>query len=217
MYAVQTNIPEIRDRLKRIRMLVDGGWQRDVLVIMEKARTRVMALTPMSDEAVGSQRGGAHIRDGWVKHVIGGSAKGRIPMMIIVYNNLTHMRDGKMRQIARMKYASGEKMDYTLLEILEYGTKAHDINPNLEAPWRQKHDEEGLYNPMLRFEIGGEEHFSAGPIKHPGTKAYAMVRLTRAKMNQDFKTFAKEWHKKVLGMWEGPKKRSYWNDEQEGY
>ncbi len=205
MYSIQTNIPEIRDRLKRIRLLVDGGWQRDVLIIMEKARIRVAALTPRSNDEVGSQRG-AHIRDGWIKNVIGGSAKGRIPMLITVFNTFTHLKTGQVRQIARLKYASGEKLDYTLLEVLEYGTPPHEINPNLEAPWRQKDDEAGLFTPMLRFEVGGKEIFSAGPIKHPGTKAYAMVRLTRVSLNRDLKEFAKEWKKKALGIWTGPTK-----------
>lgn len=211
MFTIQTNIPEIRDRLKRIKALVDGGWQRDVLVIMEKARTRVAALTPRSDSPQGSQRGN-HVQDGWIKDIIGGSAKGRIPMLITVYNTYTHLKSGQVRQAARLKYASGEKLDYTVLEILEYGTPPHDINPNLQAPWRQKNDEAGLFTPMLRFEANGEEIFSTGPIKHPGTKAYAMVRLTRAKLNQDLNRFAKEWERKVLRIWTGPTLSSHWVD-----
>jgi hypothetical protein len=206
VFTIQTNIPEIRDRLKRIKLLIDGGWQRDILVVMEDAQTRVMALTPRSDNEQGSQRGGSHVRDGWVMDVIGGSAKGRIPMLVTIYNAFTHLKTGKVRQSARLKYASGEKLDYTVLEILEYGSPAHDINPNLQASWRQKNDEAGLFIPMIRFEVGGEEIFSAGPIKHPGTKAYAMVRLAQAKLDQDLAKFAKEWEKKVANIWSGSKK-----------
>lgn len=193
MLAVKHNIPAIRDRLKRIKILATGGYPADTTVFMERVCDHVARLTPRSkDTQVTNEttgKGGSkqkrHLADGWVVKTIGGSAKGRIATMTVCYNMFTHTQTGRPRKAALLKNADGKKKSYTLLEVLEYGVQPHRkiVPVNAKA---------------LHFVTKeGAEVFTKGPINYPGMTPYGMVRQTRTKMNKWAKAFQRKWANKV--------------------
>jgi len=182
------NTPQIRDRLIRLKALIDGGWQRDIVRMMERARDTVSRLTPRSEAVPGvkaSRKRRRHVADGWTLKVIGGKAKSRIPVLTVVYNRYTHRPDGKKLANAILGESRGHK--FTVLEILEYGTRPHKILPKEKS--------------VLHFRTReGEEVFTMH-ANHPGTRPYAMVRMTRAKLHMWSVALNRKWKRKIERHW----------------
>jgi len=192
VFAISTNIPDIRDKLERIKRLATGtpSWQDDMVNQLKKALKLVKHMTPKSEGRVGSQRGGRHVRSGWKLHVIGKGGKDRVPVMGYIYNDLTHeitINGAMPRESARlMVKRTGTKKDYTLLEVLEYGSPPHKITP--------------VDTEYLKFDANGETVFTK-EVDHPGTRPYGMVRVTRAKTKMALKKMMRRWSRKVVDEW----------------
>lgn len=206
MFSIKTNIPRIKDKFKRLQLLTaSGAWQDQIVDVMEKARAHVAMLTPESS-GEGSKKGTkkkqigyrGHLADGWKLRVIGKGGKDRVPVLGVVYNAKTHKPDGSQKKNAQLKQefsggrGGGKKVrigkygPYTVLEILEYGSRAHKIYPfNKRA---------------LKFETGGEVVFTKS-VDHPGTKPYGMVRTTREKLRRWLREVNVFWAKKLAKEW----------------
>jgi hypothetical protein len=188
------NIPEIIDKLTRIQALIDGGYQKEVVRLANRVRDRVAELTPKSsgEKSESGQRGnrgsyGGHLRDGWTVHTIGGKAKSRTPIMCTIYNKKTHKKTGEHKKSALLMSKSKGKKDYTVLEVLEYGSPPHTITP--------------VDKKFLRFIGDRGQPVFAKHVEHPGTVAYSMVRLTHEKMNQWGKMFNRRWTLRLKKEW----------------
>lgn len=191
MISMTTNIPEIEDRLKRMQVLVDSGWQEDVREMMNIGLKTVKQLTPRSKGR--SAKGKRHFRTGWQLKIIGGKAKGRIPMLAMIYHDRTHKFtvDAANRGVVEIMPSAfmtvkGAKQNYTLLDILEYGSKRHEI-----VPWKKK---------VLRWLSGGKPVFSKH-VDHPGTKPYAMVRKTKVKLTQMWEDILRKLNRRIMNEW----------------
>lgn len=183
MLTIKHNIPEIKDKLNRIKLLIDQGWQQEVKDLAEKTRNLVWELTPKSKDGVD------HIADGWAIHMIGGHAKAREPIMWFVYNQKTHKPTGEPLKRALL----GTNKSYTLLDILEFGSRAHVIVPKNRRKNR-------LFDPYARLyffwdKIG--KWVYAKKVDHPGTPAKGMVRQTREKLKGWIADFVEKWKKRI--------------------
>lgn len=202
MFSIKTNIPEVRGSLQRLRMLMASGqWQQEAIGIMQQARDTVASLTPRSDGAGGGPGYKGHVADGWKEHHIGGGGKDRVPLLCVVFNKKTHeIAEGirgsagfRVKERARLVVKrTGERKDYSLLEVLEYGSAPHEIIP-VDAK-------------TLHFRGAPSDRFPDGEIftrhvSHPGTRPYGMVRLTRAKLVMWFRSFRDTWRARILGAW----------------
>ena len=121
--SVKHNCPQIRDKAKRIRELIDGGWQREAVAHMRRAQHMARRLTPVSKGP------GPHLRDGWTMKVIGRGGKDRVPVLCVVHNKRTHNATGRAKPGALLRDARGRRRSFTLLDVLEYGSRAHHIRP----------------------------------------------------------------------------------------
>lgn len=86
---------------------------------------------------------------------------------------------------------TGEKVNakgFNLLEALEYGTRPHTISAIGGL---------GKSNKPLSFKVGGK-WISTYIVKHPGTKAYGMVRKTSAIVQRIFENAASTILDRVL-------------------
>jgi|GEM_PF-6634035 len=191
LLALKHNAPEIGDKLTRIQALIDGGWQREVVALMEDARKTVSKLTPRSVSAGGmlvgrgKRKQQAHLADGWTLRTIGRGGKDRVPVLTVVHNRFTHDAAGRMKDAAVVGERFGRR--FTLTEILEYGTMPHPITPRRASV-------------LHFFTRRGAEVYTAH-VSHPGTKAYAMVRLTRVLLHKWAAALQRRWKKKVDREW----------------
>lgn len=189
MFGMKTNMPQITNRFDALKMLVGSGrWQQEAVGIMKHVRNLVSDYTPRSDG------GGAHLADGWTLHVIGQGGKDLIPVLAVIYNAMTHKRTGKMIEKSKMKQHWGPGRgggganrvgpfgEYTLLEVLEYGSRPHRIFP--------------VNGSFLAFEVDGETVFAKN-VHHPGTVPYGMVRRGKAKLALLLKLHTKKWANKI--------------------
>lgn len=136
--------------------------------------------------AVGKE--GKHIADGWTLRTIGGNAKSRTPVMGVIYNEMTHRPTGEIKPGAFLTTASGSQRKYTLLHVLEYGSRPHTIRP--------------VNARVLHFYLDdGTEVFTPNPIAHPGTKPYGMVRITRAWLRTAFRRHNEYYRAEINRMW----------------
>ncbi len=197
MFAISHNIPEIKDKLERLRKLATGsGNFQDVMVkILNRSLRTVKRLTPVSGgkfrawtrQLMG--RNDKHVRDGWTLRIIGGSGKDRVPVVGYIFNKFTHVIvEGGLapKEDARLKTATGGKKNYTVLEILEYGSKPHVIRP--------------VKRKFLRFDTGGKTVFTK-EVHHPGTRPYGMVRVTRARTRLWLQKMMRRWERKFVNEW----------------
>ena len=130
---------------------------------------------------------GRHIADGWTTHTIGGGGKGRVPILFVIHNKFTHDRAGRVKKGALLVTKSGGQQDYTVLHILEYGSKGHVIVP--------------VEKKALRFVTRGGQLVFTKKVDHPGTKAHAMVRLTKVRMASWFTRYARKWADRLAREW----------------
>lgn len=202
MLAIKHNIPEIKNKLLRLRALVgeSPNLQDDIRKQMMNAVRMVNKLTPKS-VSMGSQTEGkkkksypAHLADGWTLHTIGGSGKDRVPLVAIVYNKYTHDITGKLLHKGKLKNAYGQARDYSLLEILEFGSRPHVIRPvggfGLSGKAKALHF----------FTRSGTEVFTK-VVHHPGTRPYGMVRTTRVKLQYWLRALRTKWDRKITAEW----------------
>jgi hypothetical protein len=198
VFSFKTSIPKLKTKIEEEIRLLQGGFVPDLVGnVINPAVEQVKSLTPRS-EGGGSQggrdtrgrflKGSRHLQDGWVQKTIGGGGKARIPVLFAIWNNFTHKATGEMRPGAQLKTASGETKDYTLLDIIEFGS--HHRKPIV--PVNAK---------ALRFEVGGKVVFSKN-VDHPGTRPYAPVRLTRLWLAKAIAKFADKWARKIATAWD---------------
>lgn len=171
----------VRDQLQPqlLTMAIEAG---KVALGVARASTPVDTDSPLASKRVARQ----HTRDGWFLHVIGGSHRGRGFLVVLDHE---WNKPGKFPR-------SDRKLGYSLLDILEYGTRAHIITPKSERMTRLSMRAGGVFAlggigaralrrarnqgaRYLRFVVGGRTVFSRR-VHHPGTKAYAMTRKAAA-------------------------------------
>ena len=204
MFTVKHNIPKIKDKLKRLKVLTgSGSWQAEIVQMMGRARVDLFKSTPRSvrkkQEAfymgrkkksgkgrikvkIKKKKFRFHIGDGWRLHVIGGGGKDRVPVLTVVYNTFTHDSAGRPKKKAFL----GDK-EITLMDVLEYGSKAHDIEP--------------VKAKFLSFIAKDGTRVFTKKVSHPGTKAYGMVRIVREKLIREMTKLTARWSKKYGDEW----------------
>ena len=124
--------------------------------IATAAVKRLKERTPRSSEDH------AHIADGWTFRRV--DTPGVVTFEVV---------NTDPRATEPMTLADGRVTDYTLLEILEYGSDPHDIVPvNAE---------------FLAFMGGGGDMVYTKHVDHPGTRPYAMVSTTATEVALDVK------------------------------
>lgn len=218
-FAISHNIPQIKDKLLRLRKLVgeSPNWQDDMVTVAEKAVRDLKQLTPRSKGGVKGKvikvgfmniwQEGKHIADGWKTRHIGKSGKDRVPVVTAIWNNFTHKwtKDGLTpKSNAKLRTAKGMTKKYTLLEVLEYGSPPHTIEPVGKFKTTtvgfisvRKHVKGGKY---LKFNVGGETVFTK-LVHHPGTRPYGMIRITRAKTIARLALYGRKWLRKIENEW----------------
>jgi hypothetical protein len=182
--SVVVKAPPIKDRLEFMRKAVEKGWYTDAQKVGERVVEFLRRNTPRS-KGRGSQDG-VHIADGWELHTIGGKEKSGRGFLMVVFNRFTTTPAGKILPKARMNKVDSvsggtTKADYTLMHILEYGSRPHRI-----FPFRKK---------VLRFMSPGGGVIFTSQVNHPGTAPTGMIRLARA--------YAVGWYKEFLNKWSG--------------
>lgn len=146
----------IAANLRGLAAVAGGELQDGLAAIAESAVTRLVERTPRSD------LDHSHIADGWTARNL------NVPgvFSIEVYNK-------DPRASTPLRLADGTETPYTLLDILEYGSRPHIIRPvNAKA---------------LHFMGSGGDEVFAQEVEHPGTRPYAMVAITEAEVAVDVK------------------------------
>ena len=188
MFTIKHNIPEIRDKLERIKKLMTGprSYRRDILNQLDWARKNLVRTTPKSDGS-GSQVGGKHLNSGWAVHTIGGKAKSRAPVLGVVYNKFVNDAAGRVKESAWLSSKRDRaSVEATILHVLEYGSRPHTIRP-VDAR-------------ALRFDAGGRIVFTK-LVHHPGTKPHGMIRVTRSKFTRRMRKLAVRWAQRMAEEW----------------
>lgn len=160
-------LTRIRDGLAGLAQTAADGVLDGMNNIAESAVKRLVERTPRSEHddvflevAIGS---GKHIADGWTaRKVDAGSGVFSIEVVNV-----------DPRAIENVRLADGTVTDYTLLEILEYGSKPHEIVP--------------VNAPFLHFFARSGDEVYAQKVNHPGTREYAMVAITATEAALDLK------------------------------
>ncbi len=187
MFSVKHNIPEIKDKLKRLKKLATGnrGYQFGLVKHLEKTTKDLRRTTPRSS-GTGSQNG-KHLAEGWTLHTIGGGGKDRVPLLSVIYNRFTHRPTGQINAGAELQDAGGAGRGYTLLEIVEYGSPPHEITP--------------VNKPTLKFQLKNGEWRSPKHVDHPGTRPHGMVRVARAKLKYALSQYKKRFEQRLIKEW----------------
>lgn len=194
MFQINHNIPQIKNKLLRLRKLVgeSPNWQDDMVKVAEQAVHDLKMLTPRSKE----RTKGKHTADGWKLRHVGRSGKDRVPIITAVWNDYTHRWKSGSNRLekkglnprpnALLKTAKGHVKPYTLLEVLEYGSPPHSIDP--------------VKGKFIKFDIGGKTIFTKH-VDHPGTRPHGMVRITRAKTIARLALYGRKWLRKIHNDW----------------
>ena len=103
-----------------------------------------------------------HIADGWTFRRV--ETPGLVTFEVV---------NTDPRATEPLQLADGTVTDYTLLEILEYGSKPHEIVP--------------VNAPFLHFFARSGDEVYAQKVNHPGTREYAMVAITATEAALDLK------------------------------
>jgi hypothetical protein len=182
--SVVVKAPKLRSRLDFIKRAVEGGFYEEAEQMGMKVVDFLQRKTPRSS-GVGSQKG-EHIADGWELHTIGGKAKSGRGLLMVVFNRFTTTKAGKILSRARLSTTDlgggRSKSDYTLMHILEYGSRPHRIFANKKK---------------LRFMGSGGEWVFTEMVDHPGTAPNGMIRLARAYAAQWLSEFKERWCRKL--------------------
>lgn len=188
--SVVVSAPRLKSKLDHIRRLVDEGWVEDVTKVGERVRDYLRENTPRSSGEKGSQNG-EHIADGWELHRIGGSPRSGRGILLVVYNRFVTNVAGKILARARLTkhdivQGGGGKADYTLMHVLEYGSRPHRI-----FPFKKK---------VLRFISSQGNVVFTNQVDHPGTKPHGMIRQARALAADWFTELHARWRRKLGGV-----------------
>lgn len=155
--AFAARLTAIRDRLTGLAQTAADDVLQGMQGIAETAVQHLVERTPRSAGE------GPHIADGWTSRKV---EAGPGVVMIEVVNT-------DPRAVENLRLADGSVTDYTLLEILEYGSERHDIVPvNAE---------------FLAFRGSNGQMFYRKYVDHPGTDPYAMVSTTETEVALDIK------------------------------
>lgn len=178
--SVVVSAPRLKKKIDFIRQCIDKGWVEDVVGVGEEVRDYLRMNTPRS-EGAGSQ-GGEHIADGWELHQIGGNPSSARGILLVIYNRFVTTAAGKILNRARLRVQK-EIQDYTLMHILEYGSRPHPIP-------RDKDMHKGI---VLRFFDSAGKIVFTRQVHHPGTQPVGMIRAARA--------FGSEWYARFQEKW----------------
>lgn len=148
----------LRARARQLRVLAAttrSAVARGTVAIGQAAARRLGELTPRSDGP------GPHLADAWATEV----EADRNELTVRVTN-----KDPRANEPIQL--ASGREAPYSLLQILEYGSRPHEIEP--------------VNGEYLAFfsHLLGRVVFSK-KVHHPGTRPYSMVAITRAQAQAD--------------------------------
>jgi hypothetical protein len=183
--SVVVKAPKLKSRLEHIHKVVDAGFYEDALAVGNKVVDFLTTNTPRSDGA-GSQKG-EHIADGWELASIGGKRTSGRGILMVIFNRFTTSKAGKILSSARLmkvgEFGGASKSDYTLMHILEYGSRPHRI-----FPFKKK---------VLRFLGKGGKWVFTKQVDHPGTAPTGMIRLGRAYAALWYQQFLDRWKKKL--------------------
>lgn len=180
--SVVVSAPHLRTRLEHMREAIDKGWAKEAVTVGWRVVELLRETTPRS-EGKGSQDG-EHIADGWTLHVIGGTPRAGRGILLVIYNRFITSPAGKILARARLKRfnefsGKDERGDYTLLHILEYGSRPHRI-----FPFKKK---------ALKFISAQGNVVFTKMVNHPGTKPVGMIRNARVQAVRWFKDFLEKW------------------------
>jgi len=203
MFAIKSNIPLLEKKIDRLRKLTDKGWQQDAVNVMKAAANMLSLLTPRSK---GKKESGQHLADGWTTRTIGRSGKDRVPVTTVVYNKFA--TDSAGRRKKRAVVGEGGSGPYTVLDILEYGSRAHVITPG-RVVFGRKQGRSGARigrktgSSVLVFTSSTGETVFTKRVDHPGTKPYGMIRLTKARLPRIMDAMNMKWKRKIEKEWSG--------------
>lgn len=150
-------------------------------------------------------RRAAHLADGWTLKAIGGSGKDREPLLATIYNAFTHNAGGEIKDDALLESISSGRKRYTLLHVLEFGSRPHKIYPY--PTWEDRTVGRGRnrrtirQRRFLRFVTRGGEEVFTREVAHPGTRPYAMVRLARARLREQLIAHSQKWKDLIEREW----------------
>lgn len=155
MATFDAQIKRLILKLERTKASIGDGLETALVAIGTNAVNRLKRTTPRSSG------GGPHLADGWAL-TIARLAPGALS--VIVHNT-------DPRADAKIPTTSGAT---TLLRILEYGSRPHEITPKKPGG-------------VLVFTARGGEVVFSKRVFHPGTRPYGMVAAARAEANLELK------------------------------
>lgn len=155
--AFAARLAGIRDHLAGLAKTAADGLIDGMEGIAEAAVKRLVERTPRSDDDTD------HIADGWTARRAA-SVPGEIAIDIV---------NVSPKATEKLQLADGTVTDYTLLEILEYGSRPHEIEP--------------VNAPLLVFRSRGGDIVRTKHVEHPGTQPYAMVGTTETEVTLEVK------------------------------
>ena len=142
--------------LRGLAQTATDGLYEGIGSISDAAVQRLKELTPRSE------LDGDHIADGW-----------RADESDVGDSFTIQIHNTSPKATEKLHLADGSTTDYTLLEILEYGSKAHEIRP--------------VNGKTLHFTAANGADVHTQLVHHPGTKPYAMVAITEAEVAVEMK------------------------------
>lgn len=214
MFAIKTNLPAVLKKLDEIRTLLDGGWQKGCIEILEQARDRVAEATPRSS----GWEGRASAMAPAYEAAYSTARRGRRGRINRAFRNAVNARRGHLADSWRLRIiggtpksrtpvlgvvynndttsALGAKKPGALLRRADGSTDGttllevleYGTTPHAIVPVRAR---------ALAFVAGGEMVFTRR-VSHPGTKAYGMIRATRVWMTESLLRHTREWRTNVL-------------------
>jgi len=178
--SVTVEAPKLKGKLAQMRIRT-MGWQKEAQQVAMRGVAMLQNITPAS-EGLGSQ-GGEHAADGWELHTIGGKVRSGKGLLMVIYNKFFTTVAGEILDSAKLE-VQGVKQPYTLLHILEYGSRPHKI----------PRDEDLGKNIFLRFfwKKAGKWVVTR-QVDHPGTAPVGMIRITRGRLVDWWKEFIEKW------------------------
>lgn len=158
-----TRMQALSQRLTGAARFASEGVLDGMAAIAISSVERLKERTPRSD-GVGDdgEQTSDHIADGWAAKTSVDATAGTLTVEVVNENP---------RALAPISVAGGGET--SLLRILEYGSKPHEIRPVNAA--------------ALRFTGDTGDTVYAQVVHHPGTEPYGMVALTRIEAAVDLK------------------------------
>lgn len=181
-----SNAPEVREGLSKAKREILDGVRDLIATQSETSLERIKELTPVDTGLT---------KEKW--HLFSVNRKGRSGKAqgaFFAVIGHPYNRAGATRVVTD---ASGKKRrqlvndgaDWSLLEALEFGTRAHTITPK----------EAGGF---LRFSIDGQ-HVRTKKVSHPGTRAYNMTTIAAAEAARDLSRGLEDLLKKAIATVDG--------------